>query len=117
GGQLGGRIEMEHKRWTLELAGKVALGVSHQIVKIHGSTGIDTTPALLQNAGLFAVASNSGRFTSNAFAVAPEVGATLKFQLTERLQLFGGYSFFYWSRVARPGDQIDPVINPNFVPT
>ena len=115
--QLGSRVELEYKRFTLDLSGKVALGVSNQIVKIHGSTLIDTTPAFSQNGGLFAVSSNSGRFTSNAFAVVPEVGMTLKFRLTERLQLFGGYSFFYWSRVARPADQIDTTVNPNFVPT
>jgi len=117
GGQLGSRIEMNRGRWTLDLQGKVALGVTHSIANVHGSTGIDTAPAIAQNAGLFAVASNSGRFTSNSFAVVPEVGFNLKFQLTERLQLFGGYSFLYWSRVARPGDQIDTTVNPNFVPT
>lgn len=117
GGQLGSRVEMDYKRFTLELLGKVALGVTHEIAKIHGSTFIDTSPAFVQNGGLFAVSSNSGRFTNNAFAVVPEVGMNLKFRLTERLQLFGGYSFLYWSRVARPADQIDTSVNPNFVPT
>jgi hypothetical protein len=117
GGQLGTRVELEHKRFTLDLFGKVALGVTHQIANIHGNTTIDTTPAFVQNGGLFAVSSNSGRFTSNAFTVVPEVGVNLKFRLTERLQLFGGYSFLYWSRVARPADQIDTTVNPNFVPT
>jgi hypothetical protein len=117
GGQLGTRVELEYKRWTLDLSGKVALGVSHQIAKVHGSTTIDTTPTFQQNGGLFAVSSNSGRFTNHAFAVAPEASFTLKFRLTERLQLFGGYSFFYWSRVARPSDQVDTTVNPNFVPT
>jgi hypothetical protein len=27
-----------------------------------------------------------------------------------------GYTFLYLSRVARPGDQIDPALNPNRVP-
>jgi hypothetical protein len=117
GAQLGSRVEMGYKRWTLELTGKVALGVTHQIATVQGLTTIDTTPTFIQNGGLFAVSSNSGRFTSNAFTVVPEVGFNLRFRLTERLQLFGGYSFFYWNRVARPADQVDTGVNPNFVPT
>jgi len=117
GGQLGGRFEWNRKRWTLDMLAKIAFGVTHEIVKIRGNTSIDTDPPIHENGGLFAVATNSGRFTKSSFAVVPEVGMTLKFQLTERLQLFGGYTFLYWSRVARPADQIDPVVNPNFVPT
>jgi hypothetical protein len=117
GGQLGARVECGHLRWTLELLGKAAIGVTHQTVTIRGSTSIDTQPAIAANGGLFAVSSNSGRFTQNSFAVAPEAALTLRFRLTERVQLFGGYSFLYWSRVARPADQVDVTINPNFVPT
>ncbi len=117
GGQLGARVELSHNRFTFGLVGKVALGVTHEIVTIRGSTDINTTPATTQNAGLYALSSNSGRHTTNSLAFVPETGATLKFQLTERIDLFGGYSFLYWSRVARPGDQIDLNINPNLVPT
>jgi len=117
GGQLGMRGGFNRGRWHMDFLGKVALGVSHQIVTIRGSTNINTQPAFAQDAGLFALSSNSGRFTSNSFAVVPEVGVNLKFQLTERLQLFGGYSFLYWSSVARPGDQVDTAVNPNLVPT
>ncbi len=117
GGQLGTQMELDWKRFTLNLTGKVALGASNEIVTINGATNINTQPAIAQNGGFFAVASNSGRFTNNAFAVVPEIGVTLKFRLTERLQIFAGYSFLYWSRVARPGDQIDTSVNPNLVPT
>lgn len=117
GGQLGMRFGVSRKRWTLEMLGKVALGAMHEIVDIRGLTTIDTQPATTTNAGLFAVASNSGRFTQNEFAVIPEASLTIRFELTERIQLFGGYSFLYCSRVIRPADQIDTTINPNFVPT
>ena len=117
GGQLGGRVEWSRKRFTLGLTGKVALGVTHEMVRIRGATTIDTAPATNANAGVYALSSNSGRFSSSSFAVVPETGATLKFQITERLGLFGGYSFLYWSRVARPADQIDTNINPNLIPT
>lgn len=117
GGQAGGRLEFHRGRFGVEFVGKVALGVSHRIVNIQGSTEINTQPAVNQDAGLYAVASNRGRHSSNAFAVVPEVGATLTFQLTERITLFGGYSILYWSNVLRPGDQIDQAVNPNLIPT
>jgi Putative beta barrel porin-7 (BBP7) len=117
GGQLGARFEFEHKRWTISLLGKVALGVSHQSANIHGYTNIDTTPAIAQDGGLYAVSSNSGRFTQNAFAVVPEAGINLQFRLTDNIRLFAGYTFLYWSNVARPGDQVDTNVNLNFVPT
>ena len=117
GGQVGTRAEFTHKRWTLELLSKVALGVSHQSVAIRGFTGIDTQPASAVNAGLLAVSSNSGQFSRNVFAVVPEVGVNLGFQLTDHARIFAGYTFFYWSNVARPGEQIDTSVNPNLVPT
>lgn len=117
GGQLGMRFDVQRKRFTLELLGKVALGVTNQAATIHGFTGIDTQPPVAVPAGLYAVGSNSGTFTRNVFGVVPEVGANLKFQLTEHIHVFGGYSFTYWNNVARPGDLIDQAVNPNQVPT
>src|SRR5205085_7781044 len=96
GGQLGARMEFERKRWTLSVLGKVALGVSHQIANIRGHTNIDTTPAIAQDGGLYAVSSNSGRFTHNAFAVVPEANINLQFRLTDNIRLFAGYTFLYW---------------------
>ncbi|MBI3821146.1 MAG: BBP7 family outer membrane beta-barrel protein [Planctomycetes bacterium] len=117
GGQLGTRVELNHKRWTLSVLAKVALGASREIVSIRGNTSIDTTPAFNANGGLYAVSSNSGAFTRNTFAVVPEAGINLEFRLTERVRVFGGYTFLYWSNVVRPGDQIDTTVNLNFVPT
>lgn len=117
GGQLGTRAELEYKRWTLEILGKVALGVTNESVLIHGNTSIDTQAATNANAGLFAVASNSGTFTRNVFGVVPEAGANLKYQLTDNIRLFAGYSFTFWTSIVRPGDQIDSAVNQNQVPT
>ena len=115
--KLGARLELTHKRFTLGFDGKVALGLSHEIATIRGFTGIDTQPTTAVDAGFLAVASNRGRHSTNSFAVVPEAAINLKFQLTERIAFFGGYSFLFWNRVARPGDQIDTSVNVNFVPT
>ena len=79
GGQVGVRAELQYKRFTLGVLGKVALGVSHEVVSIRGSTSIDTQPATFSNGGLYAVSSNSGQFTRNVFAVVPEVGSQPRF--------------------------------------
>jgi hypothetical protein len=117
GGQLGLRAEVNHKRWTLSFLGKVALGVSHEVVKVRGRTTIDTQPAFEASGGLYAVSSNSGEFARSTFAVVPEAGLNLSFRVTDHVSVFAGYNFLYWSNVARPGDQVDTSINPNFVPT
>jgi len=33
--------------------------------------------------------------------------------LTAHLQLVAGYSLLYWQNVVRPGDQLNPAINPS----
>jgi len=117
GPQLGLRAEWQHKRWFLGGSAKVALGVTRQVVTIGGSTFIDTQPAFASPGGLFAVSSNSGRFSRSAFGVVPEAGVNLGFHLTDNIRLFAGYTFLYWNSVARPGDQVDTNVNLNFVPS
>jgi hypothetical protein len=117
GGQLGARAEYRRKRWFVNVLTKVALGDANQVVAIRGLTTVNTQPLTSANAGLLAVASNSGRFTRDNFAVVPEVNANVGFQITQRLRGFIGYSFLYLSRAARPGDQVDTAVNVNQVPT
>jgi len=57
--------------------------------------------------GLLAQTTNIGQYTQNQFAIMPELGFTLSYDLTDYLRASFGYTFFYWSQVARPGDQID----------
>jgi hypothetical protein len=117
GGQVGASIDLDYKRFTFNLTSKVALGNVHESIGVRGRTVIDTSPATDVPAGLFALATNSGRFSRDTFAVVPEVSAKLGLRITERLTIFGGYSYLYWSNVARPGEQIDRNLNPNLIPT
>ena len=39
------------------------------------------------------------------------VGAAAQINLTRRIRATAGYSLVYWSRVARAGEQIDPLLN------
>ncbi|MAT70261.1 MAG: hypothetical protein CMJ58_12150 [Planctomycetaceae bacterium] len=115
GGELGFIWDWNHRRWSFEFLSKLGLGNTRQQVAISGSNlrdGVD----LKENSGLLAQPSNVGVYERNVFAVIPELGVTLGYDLTERLRFNVGYSFIYWSRVARPGDQIDLNVNSDYLP-
>ena len=118
GGEIGLSLAMHRGPVSLELTPKIALGVNHENVGINGSTlttdanGVNT----LSQGGLLALSSNIGQYSQNTFAVVPELGATLGYQVTRRIQLTLGYSFLYWNRVCRAGDAIDYQVNPNLIP-
>ena len=119
GGQVGLRGEMCLGRFFAVASAKVALGDCQQSVDIGGFTQF-TTPAGAVNTqpgGLLALPSNSGHFFADRFAVVPEGTLTVGYQVTEHLCVTFGYTFLYWSNVARPGDQIDRNINPAALPT
>ena len=118
GAELGVSTEFRYFRWSLELLMKLALGNTHTQVFIDGSTatavggGAPTTDP----GGLLALSTNMGTYSQDNFAVMPEFGVTLGYDITPRLRATFGYTFLYWSRVARPGDQIDRDLNPSFIP-
>jgi hypothetical protein len=119
GGQLGLRGEYLWGRWALEAVGKVALGDTHEAVVITGATAITSPGGSAQSygAGLLALPSNSGRFERDAFAVVPEVTLNVRYRVTNWLSVYAGYTFLYWSEVARPGDQVDAGVDRRQVPT
>jgi hypothetical protein len=117
GGQLGVQSELRRGRFFVDMTGKVAAGNMNERVTVNGLTqrtvtGITTaTPA-----GLLALGSNSGAATNNEFAYVPEGTIKFGYQWTQRISTYIGANAIYLSKVVRPGDQIDPVVNPAFVP-
>jgi hypothetical protein len=103
--------------FSVELLSKIALGNNHAITTIDGSTVI-TQGAVAQNfqGGLLAQRTNIGTFEDDQFAVVPELGITLGYQINPCWRATVGYTFIYWSQVARAGDQIDLRVNPNIIP-
>ncbi len=118
GGEVGTIVEMGRNRWTLDMLMRLALGGVRQQVDISGQTTLTTfgAPAETLTGGLLAQTTNIGTYTRNDFAVVPELGTNLGFYLTPRLRALVGYTFFYFSNVVRPGDQIDLDVNPDFIP-
>jgi hypothetical protein len=119
GGQVGAQAEFCCGRAFVDVVGKVALGDSHQVVDIQGSTVI-TSPSgatVVTPSGFLASGSNSGHFTRDRFAVVPEVGINVGCQVTRHVRAFVGYTFVYCSSVVRPGDQVDVGLSGTQIPT
>ena len=122
GGQLGTAARRHRGNWPIDLRALIGIGTSDQEGDIQGGQRV-TDPSgevtLFQGGLLALTGANIGRVTRDTFSVVPQVGLNLGYQITERITLFAGYTFLYWSSVVRPGDQIDPVLDatriPNFI--
>jgi hypothetical protein len=120
GGQFGVRGSYNLGRLSVGAAAKLALGVTYQsgtvdgaITTPGGTVALSTrnTAGLVFPGGVFAQPSNLSSYSRDVFTVVPEGRFDLGYAITSRLRCTLGYTFLCISNVARPGDQIDPVIN------
>lgn len=108
--------------WTCESLVRLGVGNTRQTVRIAGQTVIvdRNDPANVTtetfDAGLLALASNSGVHQRDEFSVLPELNVTLGYQLTDHLKVTFGYTGIYWSNVVRPGQHIPTMIDTNQLP-
>ncbi|NIL97932.1 MAG: BBP7 family outer membrane beta-barrel protein [Planctomycetales bacterium] len=114
---LGVLWESQWDCWSWEILGKIALGSTRKKVRVKGNTvrsasGVEVS----DRGGLLATETNIGRKADNDFAVVPELGVTVGYDLTRTWRATLGYSLIYWSQVARAGDQIDLDVNPDYLP-
>lgn len=118
GGQIGTDVMWCRGRFYVDVLAKVALGVSVEHAAIDGWTAYSTSGGQSGGVGVGALAlpSNSGTYGKDQFAVVPEAGINFGYALTQHIRLTFGYTFLYWSRVFRPGNQIDRAINPTEFP-
>jgi len=119
GGELGLHAHLRRCRWSVDGLLKLALGTTASHVAIGGSTVFTLqgqAPMPAQSGGLLALPTNSGVHRHADFAVMPELGVTIGYDLTCRLRATFGYTFLYISRVARPGDQIGLDLNSSQFP-
>ena len=115
GGQIGGRFEWTRGRFFVTNTTKVAVGNTHEVVTINGIS--TSTPAgfgtiFFPGGGFNAIPPALGRVTQDEFTVVPEVQLNLGLQVTSSLRAYVGYTFLYWSNVARPGNQVDTTFDP-----
>jgi hypothetical protein len=118
GTNLGLSAAYRVRRLEVQFTAQCALGVTQECVNVAGWTRFDGPggSALLPG-GLLAVASNSGSRTHDVFGVVPEADLDVRYEVTPHLVLSVGYSFLYWNRAARSGQQVDTRVNPDLVPT
>lgn len=119
GGQVGADFRYRlGNRWTLDLRGQLALGDTHQLIRINGSqTIVGPTGGITTGVGnLLALPSNIGSYSRDRFSVVPQLGLNIGYQVNNHLRVFAGYNVLYWSQVVRPGDQIDTTIDVTQVP-
>jgi hypothetical protein len=119
GGQFGARLDYAGELLSVGLTTKVALGGTSQRIDVGGSSALfapGQAPVVVPG-GVLALPSNSGRHDHTAFSVVPEVGLNLGIRLAPWARATVGYTFLYWTDVARPGEQIDRTVDRATVPT
>jgi hypothetical protein len=119
GFDIGLRAEWHSERFLAKGFARVAFGATDETVGRFGQTTafIPGTGPVVFPGGFFALPSNFGTFTNEQFAVVPELGFTLAYQVFDWARITFGYSFLYWSNVARNGAQINGFVNPLEVPS
>jgi hypothetical protein len=119
GGQLGLRTDYIFDRCFVGMSTLLAFGGTEETASIHGTTALFTprSSPLPANGGLYALPSNSGQFRRDDFGFVPEIQVRGGVLLTPWCKLTVSYDFLYWSRVARPGNQIDLEVDARQVPT
>jgi hypothetical protein len=116
GGQIGASFDLNERRWSLTMQGKLALGGMSEAVDIRGST-VDVFNGAAPQAfvgGVLAQQGNIGHFTHSQFVAMPELTVNLGYQVTRLFRVFVGYNLLYISDAVRPGQVID-VVNPRFI--
>ena len=117
GGQIGVAAKFFLETLDLNVAGKVAFGGNAEQLLIDGfqlrSANGTTT---MSRGGLLALASNIGRSHQGEFSVVPEFDITATYVICRHVSLTAGYQFLYWTKVVRPENQIDRVIDVTQVP-
>lgn len=117
GVQVGAIFEHVEGPWTFGLTAKLAAGITHQSGKTEGFTGpIGAGGGPAVQGGLLALDSNIGVHSKDRYSLVPEVGLNVGYDVTDRLRVFAGYSFMYWTNVHRPGGQIDRTLDENRIP-
>jgi hypothetical protein len=118
GGQLAGRLTWLEERFSASALGGLAVGTTQQVVVVNGATVVSPpggTPVAAIG-GILAQPSNIGRWSHSTFSLAPEAGLEVAYQVTRWLRASIGYTLVYWTKVARPGNQIDRAASPAQVP-
>lgn len=118
GAEIGIVAKRRFCRFSTESVLKLAVGSMRSRVNVTGATLVNTPGAssVIYDGGVLALPTNSGGYVLSDFAVIPELGLTLGYDITCRLRATAGFTLLYISRVARPGELVDTNINSSQLP-
>ncbi|MCE9530258.1 MAG: BBP7 family outer membrane beta-barrel protein [Planctomycetes bacterium] len=127
GGQIGINSRwVGYNRFSLDGTFKFAVGGVNQRVEIRGSNSLVQAngQVLTQPVGLWAQGNNSGEFSKGKFAVIPEIGFNLNYNVTDRAAIYFGWTGMFISNVVRINSVVNTNVNtsntlylPNSVPS
>jgi hypothetical protein len=120
GANFGGRFDYYYGKLYTEIGGQIAFGDTREVLNIAGFSSVNSGPingVASSVGGLYAGNTNGGHFIQDTFTVVPELDLKVGYQINCHVKVNAGYTFLYMSDVIRPGQQIDPNINPFKVPT
>ncbi|HLJ94542.1 MAG TPA: BBP7 family outer membrane beta-barrel protein, partial [Gemmataceae bacterium] len=118
GGQIGATAKFFLEILDVNVSGKVAFGGTAEELHIDGfqMRTLANGTVVPSTGGLLALPSNIGRYHRGDFAVVPEFDISGSYVICRHVSLTAGYQFMFWSKVLRPADQIDRVIDVTQIP-
>jgi Putative beta barrel porin-7 (BBP7) len=110
GGQIGAQVQYSIDHLFVGAIAKVGIGSTRETLTVDGLTNVyPVNGAPLYYSGGNYATLQTGRYTTNRFAVMPQLQLNLGYQFTPFVRGTVGYNFMYLSQVLRPGNQIDNV--------
>ena len=121
GWNIGGNIEYRWRCLALDVGLQVAIGDVRRSATRQGFTEVTTTAGGVTTVervpgGLLAGITNLNRQADNSFEAVPELRIDLFYQLSRHVRVGFGYTAMDANNVIRPGNTIDPIVNPTLVP-
>ncbi len=108
--QLGLSAELSRGPWSLDVVGKIGLGLVHQTATTQGGTVLTQADGSLATyPGGVLVQPGSGPASENHFAAIPEIAITAGCRITPWLRVQAGYDLLGVSRLTRASSLVGGV--------
>ncbi|WP_419194347.1 BBP7 family outer membrane beta-barrel protein [Novipirellula herctigrandis] len=115
---LGLSYSGNRNKWIWNVRGDIGFGFVSQTVEIEGSTQAFAggVPAETHNAGFLALQTNRGKHDRTRFAWVPQINASMKRRLTDKMSAQFGYTVIYLHDAVKAVDHLPTAIDPGNLP-
>ncbi len=102
----------------IDFGAKLAIGTTHEEIKILGNQvrTLANGATIAYPAGVLALPTNIGRHSAYRFTQVPELDLKVTAPLARWFDVSIGFSTIYWSRLLRPGSQVDRTLDVTQIP-